>query len=75
MGYFVVTGGPGGGGVSIRVNGLLKRTDLELLEFFTLVPTSFPSLLHSLDGYESLVGVLWTRTRTALHGGQRCIGG
>jgi len=50
-------------------------TYLELLEFFTLVPTAFPSFLHPLDGYESLVGVLWTCTWTALHGGERCIGG
>jgi len=56
-------------------NGELKRTYLKLLEFFALVPTPFPSFLHSLDGYESLVCVLWTCTRTALHRGQRCIGG
>ena len=61
--------------VSRRVNGWLKRMYLELLEFFTLVPAAFPSFLHSLDGYESLIGVLWTCTRTALHCGQRCIGG
>jgi hypothetical protein len=68
-------GGDKAARVSTRVNGWVKLTCLELLEFFALVPTAFPSFLHSLDGYESLVGVLRTRTRAALHRGQRCIGG
>ena len=61
--------------VSTRVNGWLEGTCLEFFEFFALVPTSLPSFLHSLDGYETLVGILWTCTWAALHGGQRCIGG
>jgi len=56
-------------------DGQLKRRYLKLLEFFALVPTTFPSFLHSLDGHEPLVGVLRTCTRTTLHRGQRCIGG
>ena len=55
--------------MSRNVKGKGKElTNLELFEFFALVPASLPLLLHSLDGYEKLVGVLWTRTRTALHG-------
>ena len=78
MGYFLATRGRGARQrdiVSRRMNGWLRGKYLELLEFFTLVPASLPSFLHSLDGYESLVGVLWTCTWTALHSGQRCIGG
>lgn len=51
------------------------RTDLELLELLAFIPTSFPLLLHPLDGDETPASPLWTGTTTALHRREGGVGG
>ena len=48
-----------------------KGADLEFLEFFTLIPATFPLLFHPLDSDETFSCPFRTSATTTLHGRER----
>lgn len=47
-----------------------KGTDLEFLEFLTLIPATFPLLFHLLESDQTFSSPFRTGTATTLHGGE-----